>query len=247
MSTLSIKKHSHLLRLVAILALFVVSLSYLIYETFSIQIVRKSGIGQEQTKKYLILTPVTEKSSVILLKEVHHVDNRIFVCSNSTESELCQLRLKGDYTYETLPGMMNEMFSIAYEKYPEVDFFFKSDDDTIIQASYLNELSTDVLTNYNGSVYFGAGMGCPKLDGVPCRHGPFYGMSRDLLKCAFMDNYVDSSSIYTTFEDCHTCYRVFNYCPSENITILDSQRDRYHHKYLKDNQIEINFEKDLNH
>lgn len=221
-----------------ILLFFISLIGIILYNNISIN---TNYLKIQEKKNIIYLTPITNKSSEFFLGEIYKPSvNRVFICDNITINRLCNIKLKNSYNFNTLPEMMHEMFTSAYNLPVKYDFFIKFDDDTIIRDLDLIKIekliSNAIIINKN--VIIRKKINCEDTNiGI---HGFFYGFSRNLLECAFINRPKEISYKNITYnEDCHTGYRLDNFC-NENPIIIEFEKIKFYHRYFEEGRVSLN-------
>jgi hypothetical protein len=201
--------------------------------------------------EYLIITPITNYTSDVFLKEIYDIENRLFICEKSTINTLCNYRLKNDYGYEKLTYMMVDIYRNLLIDYPDVKIFYKMDDDTIIEKSYLrNTINTHLsMVNNQESIYFGYPEICPgkrKDKTKPCKQGRLYGMTKDVLNASVNAYDLVIENFYHRIEDCFMCDIIWTYS-NNTLLNIDADKSKVYHKKFKNNSVFINMSMISNH
>lgn len=204
-----------------------------------------------QNIEYLIITPITNHTSNKFLKEIYNIENRIYICEKSTNNSLCSYRLKKDYGYKNLTYMMIDIYKNLLVDYPNVKMFYKMDDDTLVEKSYLLEfINVHInMTNNNKNIYFGYPEICPgkrKDKSKPCKQGRLYGMSRDVLNNSVNSDELVIENFYYRIEDCFMCDIIWSYSDN-NLLSIDANKNKVYHKKFQDKSIFINMSFISNH
>jgi hypothetical protein len=196
--------------------------------------------------EYIIITPVTNYTSTIFLKEIYNLENRLYICEKSTINPLCNYRLKKDYGYSKLTYMMVDIYRFLLIDYPNIKMFYKMDDDTLIEKSYLHEFIDNHLKIINNQkdIYFGYPEICPgkrKDKTKPCKQGRLYGMSRDVLNNSINAHNLDIKKFYYRIEDCFMCDIIWTYSNNDNNLLnIDANKNKIYHKSFNQNAVSVN-------
>ncbi|PWA02992.1 hypothetical protein BB558_000861, partial [Smittium angustum] len=79
-------------------------------------------------EKYLVMVPISKQESIGFFKNLYSDRNLMTICDADDSRKECDLRLTGNYQYNTLPQKVKEMFSVAcnnlrgYKMYAKMDF-----------------------------------------------------------------------------------------------------------------------------
>jgi hypothetical protein len=215
---------------------------YFFTKDLNFSILEKNN-NNKKIYKFLYITPITDKTSKIFLTQIYKPDiKRIFFCGQNVLNSLCDHRLSNNYTFETLPKMTNEIFNLAYLKYPEIDFFYKFDDDTIVFNDEFSNMEEDVskeLSKGNEVLHrYQTYYNIKETIGI---HGFFYGMSRGLVDCSFINTkgFLYNVKKCLNLEDCYTGVRIKTLCKN-NYKIINLRGRRFYHRVMRDKNVEIN-------